>query len=480
MKAFMDKDFLLETPTAQHLYHDYSAKLPIVDYHCHIPPQEIYEDRRFENIAQVWLGGHQVLADGSDYYFGDHYKWRVMRSNGVPEEYITGDKPDRERFQKFAESLEMAIGNPMYTWCHLELKKYFGYEGVLNGETAEEVWNLCNDKLQHDPKLTVRGLIEQSNVAMVGTTDDPIDSLEWHRKIKEDPTIKVVVAPSFRPDKALNIRKEGFADYIHKLEEVVGRKFACANCVVSALEERLEFFVEMGCRASDHGLDYIPFAETNAEKATAAFKKAMAGETLTKEEGDEYTTYLLLKLGALYKKHNVVMQMHYSCLRNVNDKMYRKLGPDTGFDMIAVTDCSATISSLLSALTKEDACPKVILYSLNPADFDMLGTILGAFQDDEIPGKIQLGSAWWFCDTDDGMYQQMKTLARLGLLGNFIGMLTDSRSFLSYTRHELFRRLMCNLIGNWVENGQYPNDEKALKKIVEGISYYNAKRYFNL
>ena len=315
---------------------------------------------------------------------------------------------------------------------------------------------------------------------MVGTTDDPIDSLEWHKKIKEDPTIKVVVAPSFRPDKVLNIRKEGFADYIHKLEAVVGRKFACADCVVSALDERLQFFVEMGCRASDHGLDYIPYVETDADKATAAFKKAMAGETLTKEEGDAYTTYLLLKLGALYKKYNVAMQMHYSCLRNVNDKMYRKLGPDTGFDMIAVTDCSATISSLLSALTKADACPKVILYSLNPADFDMLGTILGAFQDDEIPGKIQLGSAWWFCDTDDGMYQQMKTLARLGLLGNFIGMLTDSRSFLSYTRHELFRRLMCNLIGNWVENGQYPNDEKSLKKIVEGISYYNAKRYFNL
>ena len=285
MKAFMDKDFLLETPTAQHLYHDYSAKLPIVDYHCHIPPQEIYENRRFENIAQVWLGGHQVLADGSDYYFGDHYKWRVMRSNGVPEEYITGDKPDRERFQKFAEALPMAIGNPMYTWCHLELKKYFGYEGVLNGDTAEEVWNLCNEKLQNDPKLTVRGLIEQSNVAMVGTTDDPIDSLEWHKKIKADPSIKVVVAPSYRPDKVLNIRKEGFSDYIHKLENVVGRKFACANCVVNALDERLQFFVEMGCRASDHGLDYIPYVDTNAEKATAAFKKAMAGETLTQEEG---------------------------------------------------------------------------------------------------------------------------------------------------------------------------------------------------
>ena len=477
MKAFMDKEFMLQSPTAQHLYHAYAEDMPICDYHCHIPPREIYENRRFDNIAQVWLGGRN--PDGS--YFGDHYKWRVMRSNGVPEEYITGDKPDRERFQKFAEALPMAIGNPMYHWTNLELHTFFGYDGVLNGDTAEEVWNLCNDKLQHDPKLTVRGLIEQSNVAFIGTTDDPIDSLEWHKKIKEDPTIKFTVAPSFRPDKALNINKPGFAEYMGKLAAAVGKeKLACINCVTSALTDRIEFFAEMGCRASDHGLDYIPFAETNAEKATAAFKKAMAGETLTKEEGDEYTTYLLLKLGALYKKHNVVMQMHYSCLRNVNDKMYRKLGPDTGFDMIAVTDCSATISSLLSALTKEDACPKVILYSLNPADFDMLGTILGAFQDDEIPGKIQLGSAWWFCDTDDGMYQQMKTLARLGLLGNFIGMLTDSRSFLSYTRHELFRRLMCNLIGNWVENGQYPNDKKALKKIVEGISYYNAKRYFNL
>lgn len=480
MKAFMDKDFLLDTATAQHLYHDYSAKLPIVDYHCHIPPQEIYEDRRFENIAQVWLGGHQVLADGSDYYFGDHYKWRVMRSNGVPEEYITGDKPDRERFQKFAEALEMAIGNPMFTWCHLELKKYFGYDGVLNGETAETVWNLCNDKLQNDPKLTVRGLIEQSNVAMIGTTDDPVDTLEWHKKIKEDSSITFTVAPSFRPDKALNILKPGFADYIHKLEEVVGRKFACADCVISALDERLQFFVAMGCRASDHGLDYVPYRETDADQAAAAFKKAMAGEALTVAEGEAYTTYVLLALGRLYKKYNVVMQLHYSCLRNVNEKMYNKLGPDTGFDMIAVTDGSASISSLLSKLTLTDECPKVILYSLNPADFDMLGTLMGPFQDDEVPGKIQLGSAWWFCDTDDGMYQQMRTLARLGLLGNFIGMLTDSRSFLSYTRHELFRRLMCNLIGGWVENGQYPNDDAALKKIVEGISYNNAMRYFAL
>lgn len=480
MKAFMDKDFLLETPTAKHLYHDYSADLPILDYHCHIPPQEIYEDRHFDNIAQVWLGGHQVLADGSDAYFGDHYKWRVMRSNGVPEEYITGDKPDRERFQKFAEALEMAIGNPMYTWCHLELKKYFGYEGVLNGETAEEVWNLCNEKLRNDPKLTVRGLIEQSNVEMVGTTDDPIDSLEWHKKIKEDPSIKVVVAPSFRPDKATNILKPGFAEYIHKLEKVVGREFKCVGCVISALEERLKFFVEMGCRAADQGLDYVPYVETDADKATAAFQKAMAGEPLTKEEGDAYTTYVLLAMGRLYKKYNVVMQIHYSCLRNPNEKMFKKLGPDSGFDMIAVTDGSVSLSKILSKLTETDECPRIILYSLNPSDFDMLGTLMGSFQSDDVPGKIQLGSAWWFCDTNDGMYQQMRTLARLGLLGNFIGMLTDSRSFLSYTRHELFRRLMCNLIGEWVESGMYPNDDKALKKIVEGISYYNAKRYFNL
>ena len=468
MKAFMDKDFLLDTPTAQHLYHDYAASLPIIDYHCHIPPQEIYEDRRFENITQVWLGGHQVLADGSDYYFGDHYKWRVMRSNGVPEEYITGDKPDRERFQKFAEALEMAIGNPMYTWCHLELKKYFGYDGVLN-----------NDKLQNDPNMTVRGLIAQSNVAMVGTTDDPIDSLEWHKKIKEDPAIQVVVAPSFRPDKALNIHKTGFVEYIHKLEEVVGRKFACANCVAKALEERLQFFVKMGCRAADHGLDYVPYVD-DPDLATTAFKKAMAGEEVSKEERDAYITFLLVACAKMYKKYNVVMQVHYSCLRNPNAKMLRKLGPDTGFDMIAVTDASVTLSSLMSKLTETDELPRVILYSLNPSDFDMLGTMIGSFQGDEVPGKIQLGSAWWFCDTNDGMYQQMRTLARLGLLGNFIGMLTDSRSFLSYTRHELFRRLMCNLVGQWVENGEYPNDEKTLKKIVEGISYNNAKRYFGL
>ena len=439
MKAFMDKEFMLQSPVAQHLYHTYAADMPICDYHCHISPKEIYENRRFENIAQVWLGGRQ--PDGS--LAGDHYKWRVMRSNGVPEEYITGDKPDRERFQKFAEALPMAIGNPMYNWCHLELKKYFGYEGVLNGDTAEEVWNLCNDK--------------------------------------EDPTIKFTVAPSFRPDKALNIQKPGFVEYMGKLAEVVGKeKLACIDCVCDALTKRIEFFVEMGCRATDHGLDYVPYREATKEEVNAIYQKAMAGEAVTVEETEKYQTYILIHLGKQYHRLNVAMQIHYNCLRGVNRKMNSLLGPDTGFDMINTATCGGEIASLLSALNDTDECPKTIIYSLNPADNEQIGTILGCFQNEEIPGKIQHGSGWWFNDQKIGMENQMKSLANLGLLGNFVGMLTDSRSFLSYTRHDYFRRILCNLIGQWVEDGEYPNDEKALEKIVKGICFDNAKRYFAL
>ena len=477
MKAFMDKDFMLQSATAQHLYHDYAAAMPICDYHCHIPPREIYENRRFENITQVWLGGRN--PDGS--YFGDHYKWRVMRSNGVPEEYITGDKPDRERFQKFAEALPMAIGNPMYHWTNLELHVFFGYDGVLNGDTAEEVWNLCNDKLQHDPKLTVRGLIEQSNVAFIGTTDDPIDDLYWHKKIKEDPTIKFTVAPSFRPDKALNISKPGFAEYMGKLAAVVGKeKLACIDCVTDALTKRIEFFAEMGCRASDHGLDYVPYREATKDEVNAIYQKVMNGESCTAEEAEKYQTYILIHLGKQYHRLGIAMQIHYNCLRGVNRKMNSLLGPDTGFDMINTATCGGQIAQLLSALNDTDECPKTIIYSLNPADDAQIGTILGCFQNSEVPGKIQHGSAWWFNDHKIGMEDQMIRLASLGLLGNFVGMLTDSRSFLSYTRHDYFRRILCNIIGQWVEDGEYPNDEKALEKIVKGICFDNAKRYFNL
>jgi len=473
----MDKDFLLETETARHLFHDYAAKLPLVDYHCHISPREIYENRRFEDLCQVWLGGRN--DDGS--YFGDHYKWRLMRSNGVSEDYVTGDKPGIERFRKFAETLEVAIGNPMYHWCNLELRQFFSYDKPLSAETADECWAFCNEKLRNDPFLTVRGIIEKANVAFIGTTDDPIDSLEWHEKIAADPTITCEVRPSYRPDKAVNIHKPGFTAYIAQLAQSVGKEsLPTVQDVCDALVERLEFFHKVGCLASDHGLDYVPFRACTMEEADAAYQKAMKGETVTTEEAEQYQTTLLLCLGRAYHRLGIVMQLHYSCLRNTNQRMFERLGPDTGFDAIAQNTCGGSIAQLLSALDYTGQCPKTILYSLTPADNEQLGTLLGCFQSDELPGKIQHGSAWWFNDTRSGMEQQMKSLANLGLLGNFVGMLTDSRSFLSYARHDYFRRIMCNLVGNWVENGEYPNDEKALQRIVEGISYRNAVRYFGL
>ena len=477
MKEFMDKDFLLETETARHLFHDYAAPLPLSDYHCHIPPREIFEDRRFNNLVEVWLGG--TAPDGS--VFGDHYKWRVMRSNGTPEEYVTGTKPDYERYLKFVEALQMAIGNPMYHWCNLELRQFFGYDKPLTLENAKECWDFCNEKLQNDPSLTVRGIIEKANVAFIGTTDDPIDTLEWHGRIREDKTIKVKVCPSFRPDKAVNINKPGFAEYIGKLAQSVGKeKLDTAQDVIDALILRLEYFKTMGCRASDHGLDYMPFRPASAEEVNAAYQKAMRGEAISIEEAEKYQTAVLLQLGRAYHRLDIAMQIHYSCHRNANERIYTKLGPDTGVDMIAQTTCGADIARFLSALDFTGELPKTILYSLNGVDNDMLATMCGCFQTDEIPGKIQLGSAWWFMDTKSGMENQMRSLANLGLLGNFVGMLTDSRSFLSYARHDYFRRILCNMIGNWVENGEYPNIDATLKRIVEGVSFKNAERYFNL
>jgi len=477
MKPFMDRDFLLETDTARRLFHDVAEPMPLVDYHCHIPPREIYENRQFEDLCQVWLGGKN--PDGT--YFGDHYKWRVMRSNGVSEEYITGDKPGIERLEKFAAALEMAIGNPMYHWCNLELRKFFGYEGYLSPKTVGEVWELTRDKLQHDPRLTVRGLIEQSNVAFIGTTDDPVDSLEWHDKIAGDSSIRFKVCPSFRPDKAINISKPGFGEYMAALAHSVDQDALTTIAdVKDALTRRLEFFVQRGCRASDHGLDYIPFRPCSDAEATAALQKALRGQALSQEEAEGYQTAVLLHLGREYHRLHVVMQLHYSCLRNANERTFAKFGADTGFDMIAQNSCGEAIARLLSALDLDGQCPKTILYSLNPGDDAQIGTLLGCFQSDEMPGKIQHGSAWWFNDTKAGMEHQMISLANLGLLGNFVGMLTDSRSFLSYARHDYFRRILCNLIGSWVENGEYPNDEDALRRIVEGICYKNAVRYFDI
>ncbi len=476
MKAFMDKDFMLQNETGKHLFHDYCEDLPIIDYHCHIPPKEIYEDRRYNNIAEVWLGGKN--PDGS--YFGDHYKWRVMRSNGTPEEIVTGSADPYEKFVAFAKALEMAIGNPMYHWSNMELKKYFGITEALTVDNAKEIWDKTSDMLQNDPNLTVRGIIRQSNVKFVGTTDDPIDSLEWHEKLAEIPDLGFTVCPSFRPDKAINIQKAPFVDYIKKLGEVVGRTLESAADVAAALEERVDFFKAHGCRATDHGLDYIPYTKGTEEDANNAFAKAMKGEALTQTEIDQYQTYILMALARKYHKEGIVMELHYGCTRDNNKRTYKIMGPDTGFDMIAKSSCYNQIAELFSALDETNELPKTIVFSLDEADFNQITTCLGCFQSDEVPGKMQLGAAWWFLDTRDGMEAQMKSLANLGVLGNFVGMLTDSRSFLSYTRHDYFRRIMCNLIGKWVEDGEYPSNEASLKKIVQGISCYNADRYFGL
>ena len=477
MKAFMDKDFLLSTDTAKHLFHDYAEHMPLADYHCHLNPREIYEDRRFNNLVEVWLGGLEngVLA-------GDHYKWRMMRANGVPEEYVTGSKPAYERFLKLAEALELAIGNPMYHWCHLELQQFFGVTEPLTVESAPRIWEHCNKLLQEDPEMTARGLIRKANVAFIGTTDDPIDSLEWHEKIAADPTIDVKVCPSFRPDKAMNIHKAGFAEYIGKLAASVGKSaLTSAQEVADALVERIEYFHARGCRASDHGFEaVVPFRPISMAEADKIFVKGMAGQALTQEEIEGYQTVLMLTVGRTYHRLGIAMQLHYSCLRNTNERMFKTLGPDAGFDAIAQNTCGVNIFNFLSALDATNQCPKTILYSLNPADNEQLGTLANSFQGSEIPGKIQHGSAWWFNDNKTGMIDQMVSLANLGILGNFVGMLTDSRSFLSYARHDYFRRILCNLIGNWVENGEYPAIDSSLKRIVEGISFYNAKRYFDI
>ena len=477
MKAFMDKDFLLQSETAKHLFHDYSEKLPIIDYHCHISPKEIYEDRRYKNIAEVWLGGKN--PDGS--YFGDHYKWRLMRSNGVNEDVVTGNADPFAKFLAFAKTLEMAIGNPMYHWSNLELHKYFGIEEDLNENNAGKIWDRTSDMLANDPNLTVRGIIRQSNVKYVGTTDDPIDDLKYHELIAKDDSIEFMVCPSFRPDKAININKEGFREYIKALAASVGKdELKSASEVCEALNERIDYFKAHGCKASDHGIDYVFYRACSMEEADAIFRKAMAGEEISVEEAEKYETTILLSLARKYHKEDIVMEIHYSCLRNVNRRMFETEGPDTGFDMIAKSSSGEALSRLFSDLDSTNELPKTVVFSLDHNDFNEITTCLGAFQSAEVPGKMQLGAAWWFLDTKDGMEEQMRSLANLGLLGNFIGMLTDSRSFLSYTRHEYFRRIACNLIGNWVENGEYPNREESLKKIVEGISYKNAERYFGL
>ena len=466
MSKFMDKNFLLTTKVSRKLYFDHAEKMPIIDYHCHVSPKEIYEDKHFASITDLWLSG-------------DHYKWRLMRSNGVDEHYITGNATPYEKFVKFAETLPKAIGNPMYHWCHLELKKYFGYNGVLCPETAKEVWDLTEKKLKED-NISVRSIIKMSNVQFIGTTDDPTDTLEYHRLIAEDNTIDTVVAPSFRPDKALNIEKAEWCDYIKKLQQVSGVDIVDLGSLKSALTSRIEHFNECGCKASDHGLDKMVYAYAEEKEVDKIIKKALKGAEISVEDSEIVKTELLVHCAREYYRLGWVMQLHYNCMRNPNTKAFETLGADTGFDCIGPDNGSRKLAHLLDRLNREGNLPKTIIYSLDPSDNQFIDTLIGAFQGTEIEGKIQHGSAWWFNDNKQGMRDQLTSLANLSLLGNFVGMLTDSRSFLSYTRHEYFRRILCALIGEWVENGEYPMDEKVLGEIVRGICYENARKYFNL
>ena len=465
MKKFMDKDFLLQTDAARVLYHDYSENMPILDYHCHISPREIAEDRHFDTITQVWLGG-------------DHYKWRMMRAFGVDEKYMTGDASDEEKFLKFAECLEKAVGNPIYHWAHLELRKYFGYDGILNSRTAKEVYDHCNKVLQA-PDMSVRKLIKMSNVTLICTTDDPVDTLEWHDKIKADTSFDVKVLPAWRPDKAKNILKPEFASYIKTLSEVSGVKIDSFATLKDALRARLDYFAEKGCNVTDHALEYVMYRPASDDEIETIFKKAINGETVSYEESLKYETAFMLFEGEEIADRGWVMQLHFGCKRDNNTPMYEKLGPDTGYDTIGAYYPMGEMADFLDALNKKGKLPKSILYSLNPSDNKIINTTINAFNEAPTVAKIQQGSAWWFNDTKLGMEQQLESVAESGNLSGFVGMLTDSRSFTSYTRHEYFRRILCNYLGSLVENGEFPEEElPVLGEIVKDISYNNAVRYF--
>ena len=464
MKEFMDQDFLLETETARTLYHQYAEKMPIIDYHCHISPQEIAEDKRYDTITQVWLGG-------------DHYKWRAMRSCGVEEYYITGAASPEEKFEKWAETLPRCIGNPLYHWTYMELKKYFGITEFLDKNSAAGIYARCNERL-HRPDMSARGIIAASNVKLICTTDDPADDLRWHRQIREDASCPAKVLPAFRPDKAMNVEKKGFAEYMEKLGQAAGREIRTFKDLCRALEDRIDFFRSMGCRVSDHALDGPLYEEATEEELDRILGKGLAGEAISRREGDAFRTAVLLCVAAKYHEYGWVMQLHFGCIRDNNGRRFRELGPDTGFDAANNSSGALQLSRLLNAMEERDILPRTILYSLNQYDNEIILTLAGCFQSPEAAGKIQLGSAWWFNDTKTGMEKQLTDFGNLSALGNFVGMLTDSRSFLSYTRHEYFRRILCNHIGRLVENGEYHNNLEYLGQMVQDISYNNTVKYF--
>jgi glucuronate isomerase len=461
MQAFISPDFLLQTPAARELYHTYAENLPIIDFHCHLNPAEIAADVRWNNLTELWLGNFNT---------GDHYKWRALRTHGTDERYITGDMSPYEKFEKYAELMPYTLGNPLFHWTQLELKRYFGIDKILSPITCREIWEECNEKLK---TLSAKSIISASKVSLIYTTDDPSDDLRYHKDIKKS-GFGTAVLPAWRPDKAINIDKPGFADYIRALGDI--KDF---DALKTALSKRMDYFHALGCLNSDHGLDYIPC--NFGGNPEAAFKKALSGATVTEEEAGSYKTALLTFLAAEYRRRGWVMQLHFGAARNANPLMFKSLGPDTGFDAIhGDAGCGKCLAALLGAVEASSGLPKTIIYSLNPADNAQIGAVVGCFQSSMTRGKIQQGSAWWFNDTKYGMEEQLKSLASLSLLPDFVGMVTDSRSFLSYTRHEYFRRILCNLIGSWVEGGEYPRDMKLLGQIVSDICYNNAKTYFKV
>lgn len=466
MKEFMCEDFLLSNETAVRLYHDYAKVMPIYDYHCHLSAKDIAEDRKYYDITEVWLAG-------------DHYKWRAMRSNGVEEKYITGSASHWEKFLKWAETMQSLIGNPLYHWTHLELKRYFGISKTLTSKTAGEIWEQVNQMLNTD-QFTVRSLIKRANVKAICTTDDPADTLEYHFALRNNPEFDVKVKPTFRPDKAVNIEKEGFVDWVSRLGSIVGKEINNLDALLQALESRMDYFEKVDCSISDHSLEPVCYREGTKKEVDAIFIKALSGDSLLPEEVEKFKTMVMIFLGKQYAKRGWVMQLHIGALRNSSLRMFRLLGADAGFDTMADYPFIAPLAAYLGKLDETNELPKTILYCLNPCANEALAALAGCYQSGGIPGKIQFGSGWWFNDQKDGMNRQITALSSLGLLSRFVGMLTDSRSFLSFTRHEYFRRILCNILGSWVENGEAPNDISLIGEMVKDICFNNAEHYFGI
>ncbi len=465
MKKFMDENFLLQSKTAQDLYHNHAAKMPIFDYHCHINPKQIADDVRFENITQIWL-------------YGDHYKWRAMRANGVAENYCTGDASDWEKFEKWAETVPYTLRNPLFHWTHLELKKFFGIEKVLNPSTAKEIWDECNAKLQ-TPEYSVRNIIRMANVHTICTTDDPIDSLEHHQKIKAD-GFEVAVLPAWRPDKAMAVENAViYNEYLGKLADASGKNINSFQSFIEALDNRHQFFHDNGCRLSDHGIETFFAEDYTQTEIEQIFAKVRNGVVLSSEEVLKFKSCMLYKFGIMDHSRGWAQQFHFGVLRNNSTRLFKQLGADVGLDSIGDFEIGKPLAKFLNRLDMNNQLAKTVLYNINPRDNELVGTMIGNFQDGSVPGKLQFGSGWWFLDQKDGMEKQINALSNLGLLSRFVGMLTDSRSFLSYTRHEYFRRTLCNILGNDVENGEIPNDMELLGNMVENICFNNAKEYFN-